>query len=100
MASAPSSDADDHYLHPFLRSTPVLSRSMSMAISSMRGLLRCRVGTLACSPPLDGGACGRTRTTPWFYRCCDVAVWLCEQMHLSPGEMLDYLRSRAAASAV
>jgi sugar/nucleoside kinase (ribokinase family) len=87
---------DDCYLHPF----PILNMGGCRALhldghqadAALHYAQYCRANNILTS--LDGG--GVRSNTHELLRCIDVAVVaerLCEQMRLSPVEMLDYLKS-------
>ena len=89
---------DDHFVHPFpdAQSCRIARRSMSMAISRMPPSTTPRsVARPASSPRSMAAGCGRIPTScSEFIDVAVVAERLCEQMKLTPGEMLHYLRSR------
>src|SRR5262245_613026 len=88
---------DDHYLHPFpplnlggCRALHVDGHQSDAAIYYAKS---CRDSGVLTS--LDGGGQrSNTHDLLAFIDVAIVAVRLCEQMHLTPGEMLDYLRGR------
>src|SRR6266511_767569 len=88
---------DDHYLHPFpplnLGGCRALHVDGHQADAAIYYAKSCRdIGVLTS---LDGGGLrSNTHDLLAFIDVAIVAVRLCEQMHLSPGEMLDYLRGR------
>src|SRR5215813_6224403 len=88
---------DDHYLHPFpplnLGHCRALHVDGHQADAAIHYAKSCRDTGVLTS--LDGGGLrSNTHDLLAFIDVAIVAVRLCEQMHLSPGAMLDYLRSR------
>src|SRR3954451_16133416 len=88
---------DDHYLHPFpplnLGDCRALHLDGHQPDAAIHYAKACREAGILTS--LDGG--GLRANTNELLAFIDVAVVaerLCEQMKLSPGEMLQYLRSR------
>ena len=88
---------DDHYLHPFpplnLRGCRALHVDGHQADAAIHYAKACREAAILTS--LDGG--GLRSNTHELLAFIDVAVVaerLCEQMHMTPGEMLQYLRER------
>jgi sugar/nucleoside kinase (ribokinase family) len=88
---------DDHYLHPFpplnLGECRALHLDGHQGDAALHYAKACREAGILTS--LDGG--GLRSNTPELLGFIDVAIVaerLCEQMALSPGEMLDYLKSR------
>src|SRR5882672_3210808 len=88
---------DDHYLQPFpvldLQGCGALHLDGHQADAAMFYALRCRKAGILTS--LDGG--GLRSNTHELLALIDVAVVaerLCEQMSLSPSDMLAYLKSR------
>jgi sugar/nucleoside kinase (ribokinase family) len=88
---------DDHYLHPVpplnMRQCRALHLDGHQPDAAMHYARICRDGGILTS--LDGG--GLRSNTHELLAFIDVAVVaerLCEQMSLSPGEMLGYLKSR------
>src|SRR5262249_45353702 len=88
---------DDHFIHPF----PILNLSVCRALHVARHLSDaaihyakiCQLAGVLTS--LDGGGLrSNTHELLAFVSVAVVAERLCEQMHLSPGEMLTYLQSR------
>jgi sulfofructose kinase len=88
---------DDHFQHPF----PILNLSGCRALHvdghladcAIHYAKVCREGGILTS--LDGGGLrSNTHDLLAFIGVAVVAERLCEQMHLSPGEMLTYLKSR------
>jgi sugar/nucleoside kinase (ribokinase family) len=88
---------DDHYLHPFpplnldgCRALHVDGHQPDAAIHYAKS---CREAGILTS--LDGGGLrSNTHDLLGFVDIAVVAERLCEQMNMSPGEMLQYLRSR------
>jgi sugar/nucleoside kinase (ribokinase family) len=88
---------DDHYLHPFpplnLGRCRALLVDGHQADAAIHYAKACREGGVLTS--LDGGGLrSNTHDLLAFIDVAIVAVRLCEQMRLSPSEMLDYLRER------
>lgn len=88
---------DDHYLHPVpplnLQGCRALHLDGHQADAAMHYAKACREAGILTS--LDGG--GLRSNTHELLEFIDVAIVaerLCEQMHMSPGEMLTYLKSR------
>jgi sugar/nucleoside kinase (ribokinase family) len=88
---------DDHYLHPFpplnLHGCRALHVDGHQADAAIHYARACREARILTS--LDGG--GLRSNTHELLEFIDVAVVaerLCEQMHMTPGEMLGYLRER------
>lgn len=88
---------DDHYLHPVpplnLEGCRALHLDGHQADAAMHYARTCREAGILTS--LDGG--GLRSNTHELLEFIDVAIVaerLCEQMGLSPGAMLDYLKSR------
>jgi sugar/nucleoside kinase (ribokinase family) len=88
---------DDHYLHPFpplnLEGCRVLHLDGHQADAALHYARACREAGILTS--LDGG--GLRANTHELLAFVDVAVVaerLCEQMNLTPAQMLDYLQSR------
>ena len=88
---------DDHYLHPFpplnLRACRALHVDGHQADAAIHYAKACREAGILTS--LDGG--GLRSNTHELLEFIDVAVVaerLCEQMHMTSGEMLNYLRER------
>jgi sugar/nucleoside kinase (ribokinase family) len=88
---------DDHYKHPFpplnLTGCRALHVDGHQADAAIHYAKACREAGILTS--FDGG--GLRTNTQELLSFIDVAVVaerLCEQMHLSPGEMLQYLRAR------
>src|SRR5215210_7638510 len=88
---------DDHYLHPF----PPLNLGRCRALhldghqpdAAIHYAKTCREAGILTS--LDGGGLrSNTHDLLAFIDVAVVAERLCEQMHLMPSEMLQYLRSR------
>jgi len=88
---------DDHFQHPF----PVLNLAGCRALhvdghlpdAALHYAKICKEAGILTS--LDGGGLrSNTHELLQFIGVAVVAERLCEQMHLSPGEMLTYLRSR------
>jgi sugar/nucleoside kinase (ribokinase family) len=88
---------DDHYLHPFpplnLAGCRALHVDGHQADAAIHYAKSCREAGILTS--LDGGGLrSNTRELLEFIDIAVVAERLCEQMNMSPGEMLQYLRSR------
>ncbi len=88
---------DDHYLHPFpllnIEGCRGLHLDGHQGDASIHYAKMCRERGILTS--LDGG--GLRANTHELLELIDVAIVaerLCEQMHMSPGEMLGYLKSR------
>ena len=88
---------DDHYLHPVpplnLQGCRALHLDGHQADAAMHYARACREAGILTS--LDGG--GLRSNTHELLECIDVAIVaerLCEQMNMSPGEMLTYLKGR------
>src|SRR6476619_2974970 len=88
---------DDHFIHPFTMITLARCRALHVdghiADAAIHYAKVCRQAGMLTS--LDGG-CLRANTHELlaFIDVAIVAERLCEQMHMNPGEMLRYLRSR------
>jgi sugar/nucleoside kinase (ribokinase family) len=88
---------DDHYIHPFpplnLDGCRALHVDGHQGDAAIHYAKTCRdVGVLTS---LDGGGLrSNTHDLIGFIDVAIVAERLCEQMHLTPGEMLDYLHGR------
>jgi sugar/nucleoside kinase (ribokinase family) len=88
---------DDHYLHPFpplnLEGCRALHVDGHQGDAAIHYAKACRQFGVMTS--LDGGGLrSNTHDLLAFIDVAIVAERLCEQMHLSPGEMLGYLRGR------
>ncbi len=88
---------DDHFQHPFpllnLAGCRALHVDGHLADAAIHYAKICRDGGILTS--LDGGGLrSNTHELLAFIGVAVVAERLCEQMRLTPGEMLDYLRSR------
>ena len=88
---------DDHFQHPFpnlnLAGCRALHVDGHLADAAIHYAKICRDAGILTS--LDGGGLrSNTHELLAFIGVAVVAERLCEQMHLSPGEMLTYLRSR------
>ncbi|QFU17762.1 sugar kinase [Microvirga thermotolerans] len=88
---------DDHYLHPVpplnLTGCRALHLDGHQADAAMHYARTCREAGILTS--LDGGGLrSNTHELLAFIDVAIVAERLCEQMHLSPGEMLAYLKGR------
>jgi len=88
---------DDHYLHPFpplnLEGCRALHVDGHQGDAAIHYAKACRQFGVMTS--LDGGGLrSNTHDLLGFIDVAIVAERLCEQMHLSPGEMLGYLRGR------
>jgi sugar/nucleoside kinase (ribokinase family) len=88
---------DDHYLHPFpplnLEGCRALHVDGHQGDAAIHYAKACRQFGVMTS--LDGGGLrSNTHDLLAFSDVAIVAERLCEQMHLSPGEMLGYLRGR------
>src|SRR3954469_9180884 len=88
---------DDHYVHPFpplnLTGCRALHVDGHQADAAIHYAKTCREAGILTS--LDGGGLrSNTHDLLAFIDVAVVAERLCEQMHLTPGEMLGYLRSR------
>jgi sugar/nucleoside kinase (ribokinase family) len=88
---------DDHYVHPFpplnLEGCRALHVDGHQADAAIHYAKTCREAGILTS--LDGGGLrSNTHDLLAFIDVAVVAERLCEQMHLTPGEMLQYLRSR------
>src|SRR5262249_46436696 len=88
---------DDHYLHPFpplnIAGCRVLHVDGHQADAAIHYAKACRDAGILTS--LDGGGLrSNTHDLLGFIDVAVVAERLCEQMSLTPGAMLDYLRGR------
>jgi sugar/nucleoside kinase (ribokinase family) len=88
---------DDHFNHPFpvlnLAGCRVLHVDGHLADAAIHYAKVCQEAGMLTS--LDGGGLrSNTHELLAFIETAVVAERLCEQMHLTPGEMLTYLRSR------
>ena len=88
---------DDHYLHPFpplnLEGCRALHLDGHQADAALHYAKACREAGILTS--LDGGGLrSNTHELLGFVDVAVVAERLCEQMRLTPAQMLDYLQSR------
>jgi len=88
---------DDHYLHPFpplnIAGCRVLHVDGHQADAAIHYAKACRDACILTS--LDGGGLrSNTHDLLGFIDVAVVAERLCEQMNMTPGAMLDYLRGR------
>jgi sugar/nucleoside kinase (ribokinase family) len=88
---------DDHFVHPFpplnLQGCRALHLDGHLPDAAIHYAIACRHGGVLTS--LDGGGMrSNTHDLLGFIDVAVVAERLCEQMKLTPGEMLIYLRSR------